>query len=83
MTVTKGETYLVITASHMEPWVTWQREITTWESGNLILNTRLSKLSFETVSSKGCQRTPGKSFSLVGEEPLMALSLCLMASLPL
>lgn len=49
--------------------------------GELILNTQLSKLSFETVSSKGCQRTPGKSFSPVGEEPLMAFSLCLMAAL--
>ena len=47
-----------------------------WESGNLVLTTQLSKLSFETVSSKGCQRTLEKSSSPAGEELLLAFCPC-------
>ena len=54
-----------------------------WESGNLVLTTQLSKLSFETVSSKGCQRTLEKSSSPAGEELLLAFCPCLMALRPL
>ena len=82
MAVTKGDA----AESPLPP--TWSpgslnRGVTMWESGNSVLTTQLSKLSFETVSSKGCQRTLEKNVSPAREEPLIVFCPCLMASLPL